>query len=93
MSFRSSVSDLAKRMNDRLVGFENKIADLIAQDLHAKIEYTWHPNAAVSAFGAKKKHARKSLQVPTCPYKRLQIPTSDALNANKRITVAVVVSH
>src|SRR4051794_654129 len=28
--------------NDRLEGFENKIADVIAQDLHAKIEYTWH---------------------------------------------------
>jgi mxaJ protein len=28
--------------NERLEGFENKIADLIAQDLHAKIEYTWH---------------------------------------------------
>jgi mxaJ protein len=28
--------------NDRLEGFENKIADIIATDLHAKIEYTWH---------------------------------------------------
>jgi mxaJ protein len=28
--------------NDRLEGFENKIAEVIAQDLHAKIEYTWH---------------------------------------------------
>src|SRR5947207_9485073 len=27
--------------NDRQEGFENKIANLIAHDLHATIEYTW----------------------------------------------------
>jgi mxaJ protein len=29
--------------NQRLEGFENKIADLIAEDLGATIRYTWHP--------------------------------------------------
>lgn len=29
--------------NDRLEGFENKIADLIARELDAEIEYTWRP--------------------------------------------------
>lgn len=28
--------------NDRLEGFENKIAELIARELHLKIEYHWH---------------------------------------------------
>ena len=28
--------------NDKLEGFENKIADLIANELNAKIEYIWH---------------------------------------------------
>jgi mxaJ protein len=28
--------------NDRLEGFENKIAEIIARELDAKIEYTWH---------------------------------------------------
>lgn len=28
--------------NERLEGFENKIADLIARELHRKIEYHWH---------------------------------------------------
>jgi mxaJ protein len=27
--------------NQRLEGFENKIADVIAEDLHAKVRYTW----------------------------------------------------
>lgn len=27
--------------NNRLEGFENRIADLIASDMHAKVEYTW----------------------------------------------------
>src|SRR5689334_6861223 len=27
--------------NDKLEGFENKIADLLARDLNAKVEYTW----------------------------------------------------
>jgi quinoprotein dehydrogenase-associated probable ABC transporter substrate-binding protein len=29
--------------NQRLEGFENKIAQLIADDLHATVNYTWHP--------------------------------------------------
>lgn len=29
--------------NERLEGFENKIAELIARELNAGIEYTWHP--------------------------------------------------
>lgn len=29
--------------NDRLQGFENKIAELIAKDLKASVSYTWHP--------------------------------------------------
>lgn len=29
--------------NDRLEGFENKIAQLIADQLHATVRYTWHP--------------------------------------------------
>jgi mxaJ protein len=28
--------------NDKLEGFENKIADVIARELNAKLEYTWH---------------------------------------------------
>jgi mxaJ protein len=29
--------------NQRLEGFENKVAQLIADDLHATLNYTWHP--------------------------------------------------
>ena len=29
--------------NQRLEGFENKVAQLIADDLHATVTYTWHP--------------------------------------------------
>jgi quinoprotein dehydrogenase-associated probable ABC transporter substrate-binding protein len=29
--------------NERLEGFENKIAELIAKDLNASVRYTWHP--------------------------------------------------
>lgn len=28
--------------NDRLEGFENKLAELIARELNARVEYTWH---------------------------------------------------
>jgi quinoprotein dehydrogenase-associated probable ABC transporter substrate-binding protein len=29
--------------NDRLEGFENKLAELIAKDMHTTVSYTWHP--------------------------------------------------
>ena len=29
--------------NSRMEGFENRIADLIARDLGARVEYTWWP--------------------------------------------------
>jgi mxaJ protein len=29
--------------NDRLEGFENKIAEVIARDMRATVNYTWHP--------------------------------------------------
>jgi quinoprotein dehydrogenase-associated probable ABC transporter substrate-binding protein len=29
--------------NSRLEGFENKIAQLVADDMHATVRYTWHP--------------------------------------------------
>ena len=28
--------------NDRGEGFENKIAELVAREMNAKLEYTWH---------------------------------------------------
>jgi mxaJ protein len=28
--------------NDRLEGFENRIADIVAEELNARVEYTWH---------------------------------------------------
>ncbi len=30
--------------NDKLEGFENKIAELVAQDLGAQLSYTWWPH-------------------------------------------------
>jgi quinoprotein dehydrogenase-associated probable ABC transporter substrate-binding protein len=29
--------------NDRLEGFENRLAELIARDMHATLRYAWHP--------------------------------------------------
>src|SRR5215469_1395511 len=34
--------------NDRLEGFENKIAEVIANDLHASLRYAWFPQSRVS---------------------------------------------
>jgi mxaJ protein len=34
--------------NDRFEGFENKIAQLVADDLHASLQYTWLPMSAAS---------------------------------------------
>ena len=29
--------------NDRLEGFENRLAELVAREMHATLQYTWHP--------------------------------------------------
>jgi len=29
--------------NDRLEGFENKVAQLVADEMHATVQYSWHP--------------------------------------------------
>lgn len=34
--------------NDRFEGFENKIAQLVADDLHASLQYDWSPMSAIS---------------------------------------------
>jgi quinoprotein dehydrogenase-associated probable ABC transporter substrate-binding protein len=44
--------------NDKLEGFENKIADVIAKELNAAVRYTWHPQRG--AF------FRKTLKASLC---------------------------
>jgi mxaJ protein len=44
--------------NQRLEGFENKVAQLIADDLHATVIYTWHPQ--------RRGFIRRTLTAKTC---------------------------
>jgi len=44
--------------NQRLEGFENKVAQLIADDLHATVTYTWHPQ--------RRGFIRRTLKEGTC---------------------------
>jgi mxaJ protein len=51
--------------NQRLEGFENKIAQVIADDLHATVSYTWHPQGRGFIRNTlKEKHCDLVIGVP-----------------------------
>src|SRR5437773_2744120 len=44
--------------NDRTQGFENRLADLIASDLHARVAYTW--------WAQRRSYLRQTLTAGLC---------------------------
>jgi quinoprotein dehydrogenase-associated probable ABC transporter substrate-binding protein len=44
--------------NQKLEGFENKLVDLVARDLHAKVKYAW--------FGSRRALVRRTLTAKAC---------------------------
>jgi mxaJ protein len=65
--------------NERREGFENKIAALVAEDLHAKVRYTWKPQRRGFVRRTLKAHdcdlvmgvpSEYELVLPTKPYYR-----------------------